>query len=253
MFIFYRGDGNDSIADFNKTEGDIIVKVDKGVGGFGNISVRGDDASGSEYTVADILQGHSVIVDEPGKAYMLVGAGSDGSKKNVDGIEFDNVLVGGDQNDVIIGGNGNNLLVGGSGDDYIMGGNGNDVIYGGPGNNILIGGGGSDIFAWAAEDLDGGSNRILDFSFKEDDKLNFSDLMDQEEGFAGLLDLVSITSIDDSTLHMQVQKGGGCMDLEINFQNNELQDFINDYVERNGTTDNLNEALLAQLIQNVTG
>ena len=43
------------------------------------------------------------------------------------------------------------------------------------------------------------------------------------------------------------------MDLEINFQNNELQDFINDYVERNGTTDNLNEALLAQLIQNVTG
>ncbi|MDL2216719.1 type I secretion C-terminal target domain-containing protein, partial [Desulfovibrio sp. OttesenSCG-928-M14] len=171
------------------------------------------------------------------------------------GLEFDNVLQGGDKDDVIIGGLGNNLLVGGDGNDYIQGGTGNDIIYGGKGDNILFGGGGADLFVWTVDDLDGGYNRIMDFSFSEGDKLGFADLIDVSQGFDDLLTHISIsaTALDQNRLTLQVEKDGSHIDVDLTFRNNELQSFIDNHLAEHGNSADLDQALLNQIIQNITG
>ncbi|MDL2207810.1 type I secretion C-terminal target domain-containing protein [Desulfovibrio sp. OttesenSCG-928-M16] len=187
---------------------------------------------------------------------MIVGAGTGGPKVEVNGLEFDNVLQGGDKDDVIIGGLGNNLLVGGDGNDYIQGGTGNDIIYGGKGDNILFGGGGgADLFVWTVDDLDGGYNRIMDFSFSEGDKLGFADLIDVSQGFDDLLTHISIsaTALDQNRLTLQVEKDGSHIDVDLTFRNNELQSFIDNHLAEHGNSADLDQALLNQIIQNITG
>ena len=254
VFLFYKGDGNDTITDFNKDEGDIIVRVENGSGGFGAVDTDGRDTAGSIYDVYDVLQGHSVFGRDPDKAHMLVGAGVDGTKQEFDGIDFDNILQGGNRNDVIIGGMGNNLLVGGAGDDYIQGGSGSDIIYGGTGSDILFGGAGADVFAWTASDLDGSRDRIMDFSFAEGDKLHFGDLLSPGESLEDLLGMIAVGSVDadNNNLSLQVSKGGNTVDVSVAFQGDELQSFVDTYVEYHGDTTGLNDALLAMMIQNAT-
>ncbi|HEY7803959.1 MAG TPA: calcium-binding protein, partial [Orrella sp.] len=57
---------------------------------------------------------------------------------------FDQVLVGGEENDTLIGGDGNDSLDGRGGNDYLDGGNGNDRLFGGTGNDYLVGSFGND-------------------------------------------------------------------------------------------------------------
>ena len=66
------------------------------------------------------------------------------------GVAFDVYIEGMDGNDVIIGGNGSDRLVGDEGDDRLYGGDGHDVIDGGDGNDWLYGGAGFN-------QLDGGA------------------------------------------------------------------------------------------------
>jgi Ca2+-binding RTX toxin-like protein len=252
VFLFYRGDGDDTITDFSLDEGDIIVRVNQGTGDFGDIDTAGRDTTGAIYDVDELRQGHSVIGLDPDKAYMLVGAGADGSKQTVGGIEFDNVLEGGSRNDVIIGGMGNDLLLGGAGNDYIQGGAGNDAIYGGLGNDILVGGAGADIFGWAANDLDGSTDRILDFSLAEGDKLYFGDLLAPDESMDALFGSITVSlDADNNSLLLQLSKDGNTVDVAIGFQGNELRDFVGSYFEQHGDMAGLNDALLAQMIQSM--
>lgn len=255
IFLFHRGEGDDSITDFLNGEGDIIVRVNKGSGSFGNLGTGGRDTGGSVYDVDDLMQGHSIIGLDPDKAYMLVGTSPDGARQVVDGLAFDNVLQGDGKNDAIAGGMGDNLLVGGAGGDYIRGGNGNDVIYGGIGNDILTGGRGADIFAWAAADLDGGIDRIPDFSYAEGDKLNFSGLLAPDDGLTDLLDLVSVGVVDtdNESVFLQIVKDGTQVNVAVDFQKNELSLFVEAYIDRHGDVAGLNAALLAMMVQDITG
>ena len=252
IFLFYKGDGNDTITDFNGNDGDIIVRVHEGSGSFGSIDTGGRDTSGFVYDVHNVVQGHFVTGLDQDKAYMLVGAGVDGSKQKVDGINFDNVLQGGAMNDVIIGGMGNDLLMGGAGNDYIQGGAGNDIIYGGLGDDIMFGGAGADSFAWTAADLDNGHDRIMDFSLAEGDALNFNDLLSGNDSLEGLFTFTAIDA-ENGVVSLHVDTNGNQVDVSINFQGDELRSFVDNYVDHNGTTDGLNDALLSAMIQGLTG
>ncbi|MCG9616004.1 cadherin domain-containing protein [Vibrio tubiashii] len=72
---------------------------------------------------------------------------------------------------------GDDVLSGLMGDDVLYGQGGNDVLMGGQGSDTLIGGAGEDTFKWLDEDIDGSTDTVKDFSV-EDDKLDFSDLLD---------------------------------------------------------------------------
>ncbi|NJO99226.1 MAG: calcium-binding protein, partial [Pleurocapsa sp. CRU_1_2] len=73
------------------------------------------------------------------------------------------------------GNSGNNELKGASGDDTLIGGAGNDTINGGSANDRLSGGLGADKFSYnsgiAFSGADFGSDRIIDFSRIEADKI----------------------------------------------------------------------------------
>jgi surface adhesion protein len=75
---------------------------------------------------------------------------------------------------------GNDTLIGGNGDDILFGQGGNDILVGGKGNDILIGGAGADTFVWKQGDY--GSDVVKDFSTKQGDKLDLSDLLQNEDG-----------------------------------------------------------------------
>ena len=72
---------------------------------------------------------------------------------------------------------GDDVLSGLMGDDVLYGQGGNDVLMGGQGSDTLMGGAGEDTFKWLDEDIDGSTDTVKDFSV-EDDKLDFSDLLD---------------------------------------------------------------------------
>ena len=144
------------------------------------------------------------------------------------------------------------VLHGDEGNDILFGQGGNDALHGGTGNDILVGGTGADVFVWAARDLDGGSDRILDFSFSEGDKLNFSDLLSPEENLEDLLGLLSVGRMDadGNSLMLQAAKDGARVDVSISFQGDELRSFVDQYVESHGDAGGLEEALIAMMIQN---
>jgi serralysin len=70
--------------------------------------------------------------------------------------------------DTIAGGAGSDTLLGGQGNDVVQGGAGNDFISGDRGDDTLSGGAGADIFHAVA---DGGTDRVLDFSVAEGDRV----------------------------------------------------------------------------------
>ncbi len=104
-----------------------------------------------------------------------------------DSVMIDGVARGGD--DVIFCGAGNDIIYGQGGNDTIHGGAGDDVIYGGKGNDTMSGGEGKDVFAWMADDLDGGRDTILDFKY-ETDHLRFDSLL-PDKGDLDISDLLT--------------------------------------------------------------
>ncbi len=68
-----------------------------------------------------------------------------------------------------IGGNsGANTLVGNGGNDHLDGRQGNDKLYGGMGIDTLTGGAGNDTFVFNSISVQPTSNRITDFSVRDD-------------------------------------------------------------------------------------
>ncbi|NVP54400.1 M10 family metallopeptidase C-terminal domain-containing protein [Mycoplana rhizolycopersici] len=101
--------------------------------------------------------------------------------------------------DAITGGGGKDTLNGGGGADKLYGGSGDDKLYGGAGRDELLGGAGKDtfIFKKASDSTVKASGRdtILDFSKKQGDRIDVSDIDaktkasgDQDFAFIGTKD-----------------------------------------------------------------
>ena len=263
-YIFGRGYGYDTIESSDGTIGKRDV-----------IRLAGLTLDEVEFlTSRNGSSSHNLIIriKDTGETITVRGAISNSTAQNynsIEAIEFADGTVmewaeleesglltmrGGEGGDTLEAGRLGTAIYGYGGNDFLYGGAGNDIIYGGQGSDIMFGGAGADIFAWSAADLDGSTDRIMDFSFAEGDKLNFSDLL-SEGDLGGLLEFLSVNSVDadNGTLSLQAAKGHNSVDVNINFQGNELQTFVDSYVDRHGSTDGLNEALLNQMIQSVTG
>jgi Ca2+-binding RTX toxin-like protein len=88
-------------------------------------------------------------------------------------------LDGGNGNDLLFGGAGNDRLDGGAGNDVLSGGSGADTLLGGGGADLLLGGAGADLFRYldfADSSVATGTDRIVDFSAAEGDRIDLSEL-----------------------------------------------------------------------------
>ncbi|SBW06236.1 hypothetical protein KL86DPRO_20627 [uncultured delta proteobacterium] len=130
--------------------------------------------------------------------------------------------------------------------NIIYGTEGDDIIYGGGGNDILYGGQGADTFAWKAGDHDGSTDKVMDFSFSDGDKLLFEGLTDP-----GSIDL----KLENNVLTLTVPNAAGNnVIVEVSFQAGELEQFTSNYATQNsGDTSGMEQAMLQQMIQNIGG
>ncbi len=173
---------------------------------------------GMDIVKAYLAHTHNVglgeVTNEMLADYILANHGALGKS---DSVLVDGVARGGD--DLIYGGDGNDIIYGQGGDDVIHGGAGNDLIYGGKGNDTMWGGDGKDIFAWMADDLDGGTDTIMDFQYLKDN-LRFDSLLPDE----GSLDISSLLTQDklealatDNGLTLTVNDGFASVTVDIRF------------------------------------
>jgi len=122
------------------------------------------------------------------------------------------------------------------------------LVYATAETNTIHGSRGTDIFAWKLENLDGGTDRVMDFSLAGNDKLLFEDLNDPGS--------IAITSRADNTLTLSIpegESGTGGITVEVSFNGNELQQFTAAHMDGGGTEASLNAALINAIIQNATG
>ncbi|EPO3029388.1 Ig-like domain-containing protein [Vibrio cholerae] len=129
----------------------------------------------------------------------------------------DDQIRGTDNNDIILGHAGNDVLDGGLGDDVLYGGSGNDILIGGLGDDILTGGSGEDLFKWVAGDLDGGRDRITDFTIHQD-KIDLSDLFDNpsDQDVTALLESIKSTVTgDDHSSSFTVRQGNDSVTIQL--------------------------------------
>ncbi|KII75266.1 RTX toxin, partial [Vibrio renipiscarius] len=124
------------------------------------------------------------------------------------GSTGDDVIVGTDGDDVILGHQGDDVIDGGLGNDFLFGGDGDDVLIGGLGNDVLTGGAGNDMFVWMNGDLDGGLDVISDFTVNED-KIDISDLLGQNETMDDLFNSISAAVVDDNNVELTIVRDNG--------------------------------------------
>ncbi len=100
-------------------------------------------------------------------------------------------------------------MFGGAHNDTIQGGLGDDLIYGGKGSDTMWGGGGEDLFAWKAADMDGSTDKIMDFQMGQD-KLYFQDLLSDGGGLADIDNLLA-----NSVLKLGINESANGVKLEL--------------------------------------
>lgn len=149
-------------------------------------------------------------------------------------------LHGGMGNDSLIGGAGADKIYGGDGNDFIDGKGGNDLIYGGTGNNSLNGGAGADTFAWNLASIRSGSDKIMDFSAIEGDKLGFKDLLEPQQTmdlyFKDHVDQISLDKTDN-TIDFRIHDGLFEHTVELHFNpatDTTYNNFVSAYDQASG-------------------
>lgn len=147
--VLFGGEGKDTLLGGS---GDDLVE-----GGQGDDVLKGNSGD-------DTLDGGLGADDIRGDAGADILSGGSGKDK----------LNGGSGDDRLDGGTGNDYLNGSSGDDHLVGGEGKDRLYLGSGDDIAEGGAGADRFVFRNEDLDGSTDRIVDFQLSGSD----ADLLD---------------------------------------------------------------------------
>lgn len=122
------------------------------------------------------------------------------------------------------------------------------LVYATAGDNTMHGSRGTDIFAWKLENLDGGTDRVMDFSLADNDKLLFEHLNDPGS--------ITITARADNTLTLSIpdgESGTSGITVEVSFHGNELQQFTTAHMDNGGTEASLNAALVNAIIQSSSG
>jgi Ca2+-binding RTX toxin-like protein len=182
IYIFNKGDGQDTISDYDPTSGntdtirfgtdinptDITLTRDLynlylSYSTTDKITVQ-NWGYGTAYQIEKVEFANGTSWDS---AKLLtapfMGTASADYFSGTDGNDIFYGLAG---NDNISGGNGNDIINGGLGDDNISGGNGNDIIDGGIGKDTLIGGLGTDRFDYynLTDSLLSGFDIITDFN-----------------------------------------------------------------------------------------
>ena len=237
IFVFRPGEGNDTISDFDRSEGDALVMI--GGGNYGQIT--GSYIPQDIHVVTTMVQGHDIDLSNSVSSHLLLGAGTNGNGSSqldnslaggkgndvISGGEGDNYLrgneghdyiVGGSGKDIMSGGEGNDTIYGGGGDDFIMGDSGNDFINAGSGENTIYGGQGADTFAWNKDSL-GGKDIIGDFIPADGDKLSFTNLLSQGESLDAFFaeHIKGVTFDGTNSLAFTITDDGLSRDVQIAF------------------------------------
>lgn len=234
-YLFKRGDGADSISEYDETDGNVdTLLLEAGIGiddieltrDYSNLYVSikgtgdrirvGNWYGGQAYRIEKIVFADGTVWDAGEIASRVTG--SDGDDFFVGGAD-DDLLKGAGGNDGLLGGTGDDTIDGGSGQDYLEGEAGNDLITGGSGNDYMIGGEGNDTLHGGADtdSMQGGAGNDV-YIFQRGDGEDSVEDNDATEGNADTVRLGAGISADD---------------IEI------TRDYLNLYISVRGTTDRL--------------
>lgn len=149
--------------------------------------------------------GNDVLNGDAGRDTLRGGEGADvlnggADDDNLRGNDGDDVLNGEGDDDLLLGGIGQDVLNGGTGNDVLYGNNGNDTLNGGEGDDDLFGGSGADLFVF---DLDGGNDRLFDFSLRGGDVIQLA-----LSEFADFADLLA-TGVADTGRDVEIAYSNG--------------------------------------------
>ncbi|MEK5492547.1 calcium-binding protein [Paenibacillus sp. FSL R7-0297] len=251
-YLFGRGSGQDTIVDYDGTEGNAdVIRFAADVKP-GDVTVRRSgtslellingtsdkltvssffDASG-RYVVESAVFADGTVWDE---AALRTAA------LNVDGSEVGETLSGYDTNDMLRGYGGDDRLYGGAGDDVLDGGAGNDTLYGGdPYDTSYTRANGNDTYLFGRGY---GQDTIVDY-----------------DGTAGNTDVIRFVA-DVKPDDITVRRSGSSLELLINGTSDKLT--VSNYFETSGKyvvesvqfADGTvwNEAAVRAAVRNITG
>ena len=136
--------------------------------GFGVTARINDDGAGTaQYgLINEVFTGIESLVGSANDDVLI----ADGLRNTtLQGLEGDDLLIGGFGNDVLIGGDGNDIIRGRGGDDIIFGGLGDDTINGGNGDDFARGDEGDDTISGGSGNDQLAGSEGNDFLFGNDD------------------------------------------------------------------------------------
>ncbi len=220
----FAGSGGDA-------QGDILLNIEYIIGSQFNDFLQGNP---SQASILEGLGGNDVLIGGngndfllggPGADFMFGGNGEDGTSyltswgavqidlyfhtahggdaegdvliamEDVQGSNFDDVLLGDNARNVLDGWNGDDIIDGRGGPDVISGGNGNDKIYGGADGDILDAGPGTDLLTY--ENVGGPVTvNLHNRSGANGDKMGD---VDSNSQFVQLADLAGYSSFENLT------------------------------------------------------
>jgi trimeric autotransporter adhesin len=152
VYLFERGDGQDTIYDSDSTAGVIdtirfgadISPDDIVVSQNGFDRTFGIQGTNDRITIFNWYDGPSQRIERVEFADGTVWDAAYLALTNIVGTQNADNLSGTTDTDSIRGLGGNDLLLGDAGNDTLEGGSGNDSLYGGDGGDVIIGGAGDD-------------------------------------------------------------------------------------------------------------
>lgn len=172
-------------------------------GGTGTSYLRGEDGN-------DSIAGGSVFDDLHGNIGNDTARGGAGDDYVVGGRDQD-VLFGEDGADLVYGNIGADTCEGGAGNDVVRGGQDNDSISGGAGadfmsgdkgSDTVVGGTGADTFHISS---DAGSDRVLDFSVAEGDRVHLDPGATYSVAQVGADTVITLAASSDQMILVGVQ------------------------------------------------
>lgn len=215
------------------------ARIENAIGGFGADTINGnaldnslDGGAGFDSIFAGA--GNDTINGGTGTSYLR---GEDGNDSIVGGAVFDDLqgntgndterggagddfVVGGKDHDVLFGDDGADLVYGNIGADTCEGGAGNDIVRGGQDNDSISGGAGADFMSGdkgadtvsggAGADTfhissDAGSDRVLDFSLAEGDRVHLDPGATYSVAQVGSDTVITLASSSDQMILVGVQ------------------------------------------------
>lgn len=206
-YIYNRGDGNDTIYNWDFTEGhdydrlvfgEGISAEEIGVRREGNNLILTDQVTGQTVTIRDMYRRQDMYLEniefadgtvwtrEDVQERLVVIQGSEASETlngydSAYGYSGNETVYAGAGDDIVHTYGGDDVLYGEDGNDYLYGGGGNDVLVGGIGDDYLEGGQGADIYIYNRGDGNDTINNIDSGSERVNDRLIFGEGILAEE------------------------------------------------------------------------